>query len=92
LAAWAAVASGTTNFRKISASCQKVFEGKNRTFFEILKDESQTADLVFLGMATPGDKFTQYYEQMQQRLSHLPATILVLASPDFDYQSVLGES
>ncbi|MGK7931521.1 MAG: amino acid permease [Microcystaceae cyanobacterium] len=76
---------------RIGASCV-VIEGKNRPFFDILKDASKTADLVFLGMATPGDNFTQYYEQMQQRLSDLPATILVLASPGFDYQSVLGEN
>ena len=60
-------------------------------FDEILQKSSQAADLVFLGMATPGDNFQQYYETLQRRTANLPSTITVLAAPEFAFTNVLTE-
>ena len=43
-------------------------------------------------MATPGDKFTQYYESLQSLAAGLPTTIFVLAAPGFAFDAVLTES
>jgi solute carrier family 12 sodium/potassium/chloride transporter 2 len=63
----------------------------NRPFYELLQQSSQAADMVFLGMATPDEKFQDYYEKIQQRIANLPSTILVLAAPDFSFTNVLTE-
>jgi amino acid transporter len=60
-------------------------------FDEILQKSSAAADIVFLGMATPGENFQHYYETLQARTARLPASITVLASPNFAFTSVLTE-
>src|SRR5699024_9552564 len=64
-----------------------VFNGQS--FDEILHESSADADLVFMGMAEPGDNFVAYYERMQQRLKGLPTTILVLAAEEVSFGDVL---
>ncbi|PSN10893.1 Na-K-Cl cotransporter [filamentous cyanobacterium CCT1] len=66
-----------------------VIVARDRAFDNILKTTSQTADLVFLGLAAPEDSFTDYYLDLQRRTSALPATILVLASEDLAFAEVL---
>ncbi|NES81596.1 MAG: amino acid permease [Moorea sp. SIO2B7] len=70
----------------------QVLVSNGRSFDEILHQSSKNADLIFLGMATPGDKFTQYYESLQSRAAGLPTTIFVLAAPGFAFDAVLTES
>ncbi|PSR16937.1 hypothetical protein C8255_15300 [filamentous cyanobacterium CCP3] len=67
----------------------RVIVARDRAFDDILKTTSQTADLVFLGLATPEGNFTDYYLDLQQRTAALPATILVLASEDLAFAEVL---
>lgn len=73
---------------RMRVSC-RVLVANGRSFDEILRESSQDADLVFLGMATPGDGFTQYYERLQRRTSNFATTILVLAAPGFAFEEIL---
>lgn len=67
----------------------KVMVSNGRSFDEILHETSQDADLIFMGMAEPGDDFPAYYEKVQQRLKGLPTTILVLAGEEISFGDVL---
>ena len=70
----------------------QIIEAKGRSFPDILHQSSQNADLIFLGMAKPGDNYTHYYETLQARVANLPSTIFVLAAPGFAFGEVLSES
>lgn len=67
----------------------RVVVARDRSFDDILTTSSQTADLVFLGLATPDQNFSQYYIDVQRRTAALPATLLVLASEDLEFAEVL---
>jgi hypothetical protein len=69
----------------------QVLVANGRSFDEILHDSSAKADLIFLGMATPNDNYTDYYASIQARTAGLPTTIFVLAAPDFAFSEVLTE-
>ncbi|MEM6519371.1 MAG: Na-K-Cl cotransporter [Cyanobacteria bacterium P01_C01_bin.70] len=75
---------------RIGAVSQVIVE-ENRSFDEILLISSQTADLVLMGLATPNsvDSFTDYYAKLQQRVSQLPNTLLVMASEELAFSDVL---
>ncbi|MBW3564726.1 MAG: Na-K-Cl cotransporter [Acidobacteria bacterium] len=60
-----------------------VMNGK--TFDEILQSSSKDADLVFMGLAEPGDDFPDYYERTVKRSRSLPTTVFVLAAEDVDF-------
>lgn len=62
-----------------------------RSFEQILHESSARADMVFLGMAAPNDRFRDYYETLQARTANLPSTIFVLAAPNFAFANVLME-
>ncbi|MEM8604833.1 MAG: Na-K-Cl cotransporter, partial [Cyanobacteria bacterium P01_H01_bin.121] len=68
----------------------EILVSKGRSFDVILHDSSQTADLVFLGMATPKANFVEYYESLRQRTQGLPPTLLVLASKDTEFTEILA--
>lgn len=69
----------------------QILVADGRPFNEILHESSEKADLVFLGIATPRENFTQYYESLQARAVDLPTTAFVLAAPDFAFAKVLTE-
>jgi amino acid transporter len=62
---------------------------KNKTFDEILIENSSEADLVFLGMAKPDENFIEYYNTVQARIKELPTTILALAAQDIAFSEIL---
>lgn len=69
-----------------------VIVAQNRPFREILHQSSQDADLVLLGMATPSDRFREYYENLQTLATGLPTTLFVLAASNMAFEEVLMES
>lgn len=69
----------------------QILVADGRPFNEILHESSEKADLVFLGIGTPRENFTQYYESLQERAVDLPTTAFVLAAPDFAFAKVLTE-
>ena len=72
----------------------EVILSDGRTFATILKQSSQGADFIFLGMPSPHDEnlFVPNYERLQQWTKDLPTTVFVLAAPEFNFQEVLGEN
>ena len=70
----------------------EVIEAQGRPFPDILHQSSQNADLIFLGMAKPKDNYTNYYENLQERVSGLPSTVFVLAADGFAFEEILSES
>jgi amino acid transporter len=92
----AAAAAAAENLNRLTESLRigassDVIVADGRLFNEILKLSSETADLVFLGLAIPqnADEFGDYYEQLQARTSPLPSTIFVMASEDLAFAEVL---
>ena len=73
---------------RIEASIELIV-AESRSFKKILHDSSKNADLILLGMATPGDDFADYYETIQERLKGLPTTALVLAGEEMSFGEVL---
>ena len=66
-----------------------IIPAKGRTFDEVLKKYSSNADLIFLGLAEPGEHFEEYYEKVQHRVNGLPTTILALAAQEISFGEVL---
>lgn len=67
----------------------EVIVSEGRSFDEVLHESSANADLICLGMATPGKNFEEYYRKMQQRLHNLPTTLFVLAAEEISFGEVL---
>jgi solute carrier family 12 (sodium/potassium/chloride transporter), member 2 len=61
----------------------------SRPFREILLEGSAGADIVFLGMAKPGERFREYYEGLQRMSEGLPTTAFVLATDTLRFSEVL---
>ncbi|MGF1460050.1 MAG: Na-K-Cl cotransporter [Leptolyngbyaceae cyanobacterium] len=78
---------------RIGATSQ-VIVARDRSFDEILLISSQTADLVLLGLATPDsvEDFNDYYAKLQQRISPLANTLLVMASEELAFSDVLKKA
>ncbi len=62
---------------------------EGRPFPEILQESSRDADLVFLGMAVPGEDFADYYDDLRERATGLPTTVFVLTSEQVGFGEVL---
>jgi hypothetical protein len=93
-----AAASARNNLENLVAQMRieahpHVIIANGRSFDDILHETSQDADLIFLGMATPSDRFnfTEYYENLHRRTADLPSTLFVLAAPDFSFSEVLSK-
>ena len=67
----------------------EILVADGRSFPDILRQSSTDTDLVFLGMAAPGDNFEEYYESLQKRTSQLPTTVFVLAGENLDFEQVI---
>jgi len=67
----------------------EVLVSEGRSFWDVLKESSATADLVFLGMAAPDKKFSTYYPQLLSQTEGLPSTIFVLAGEDIEFGEVI---
>jgi amino acid transporter len=61
----------------------------DRPFWELIRESSSTADLVFLGMAEPGADFEGYYAALQERTLGLPTTVFTLAAEDLEFGEVI---
>lgn len=69
-----------------------VLLSEGREFKDILRESSKDADLIFMGMAEPGEKFASYYHKIHKNLEGLPTTVLVLAAKDNAFGEVLMKS
>ncbi|NEP78426.1 MAG: amino acid permease [Okeania sp. SIO3B3] len=69
----------------------RILVSNGRPFYDILHESSENADLIFLGIRTPGKNFTEYYQDLQSKTANLPSTVFVLAAPGFSYGEVLSD-
>jgi amino acid transporter len=72
----------------------KVIISAGRPFEVILRESSERADLICLGMATPDTpnlNYVEYFERLQAWTANLPTIMFVLAAPGFSYTDVLTE-
>ena len=60
-----------------------------RSFPEVLRESSRDADLVLLGVAEPGEDFSEYYGRLHLLAEGLPTVAFVLAAQDLDFSAVL---
>jgi amino acid transporter len=67
----------------------EVIAANGRSFDEILLSSSKHSDIIFMGMATPDDRFESYYERLQERIKDLPTTVLALAAQEVPFGEVL---
>ncbi len=67
----------------------EVILARGRNFRDILAESSKDADLIFMGMAEPDEKFATYYFNLHKKLEGLPTTALVLAAKDNSFGEVL---
>lgn len=68
----------------------KVLVLKGEIFWNILKRESATSDLVMLGLKTPDENFGDYFEKLKEDTKDLNKKIFVLASQDIEFKDVLS--
>jgi len=67
----------------------EVIVAEGRSFWDIIRESSSSADLVFLGMAEPDDGFEAYYGQLQENTRGLPTTVFTLAAEDLEFGEVI---
>jgi len=79
-----------TNSLRIGAKSEIIL-AEGRSFNDILKQSSASADLVFLGLAVPEDDYDpmEYYQTLQDRVTALPPTVMVLAAENLDFSEML---
>ena len=65
-----------------------VIVAQGRPFPQILRESSADADLVFLGLAEPDERFEQNYHRVHAMVLGMPTTAFVLASEDLDFGEV----
>ncbi len=68
----------------------KVLVSKGEIFWDILKKESSSSDLVMLGLKTPDKDFGDYFEKLKENTKDLNRKIFVLASQDIEFKDVLS--
>jgi solute carrier family 12 (sodium/potassium/chloride transporter), member 2 len=90
----AAVAGAQANLEAVLTRARiraaaHVLVADGRPFPLILREASFDADLVFLGVAEPGDDFVEYYQRMHATVLGLPAVAFVLAAQEIDFSDVL---
>ncbi len=61
--------------------------------FDLIREHSQDASLVFLGMREPEDgeskeSYSHYYEQLLNGASNMPTTAFVLASEEINFEGI----
>jgi hypothetical protein len=67
----------------------EVIVSNGRSFDEVLHESSANVDLIFMGMALPGENFEEYYNNFQTKINNLPTTILVMAAEEISFGEVL---
>lgn len=63
-------------------SVADIIISEDKSFNEILHENSEDADLVLMGLAQPNDQYAEYFKGVQERIKPLPTTILALAAQE----------
>ncbi|HMQ10641.1 MAG TPA: Na-K-Cl cotransporter [Oligoflexia bacterium] len=84
------VKSGRLNITPEVFICEK-----NQNPFEVIQQNSNGADLVFLGMRSPQaeesvDSYIDYYTSLRKKTEKLPLTCITLASEDINFKEIFN--
>ena len=79
---------------RIPAQVDVLVRGE-RALFDVIRDASADAGIVFLGMKPPApdqtpEDYSRYYEELLRQTDSLPATALVTANEKVDFRSIFG--
>ncbi|MEQ9439439.1 MAG: Na-K-Cl cotransporter [Cyclobacteriaceae bacterium] len=90
----AAAQDAEANLREIIQNMRipfrhQVLVNEQTSFWSLLKKESQSADLIMMGLAEPNENFLEYYEQLSERTQGLPTTLFVLAAQEIAFEEIL---
>ncbi|MBA2245132.1 MAG: amino acid permease [Gemmatimonadetes bacterium] len=90
----AAAAAAQANLESIIASLRigavaRVIIADGRPFPLVLRQSSEDADLIFLGVAEPDENFAAYYTKLHAMVLGLPSCIFVLAGQEVAFSEVL---
>jgi amino acid transporter len=85
--------NGIIHHGRLKADPDVIVRQGTETPFEIIGRASREADLVFLGIRPPEpdesvDDYCTYYSRLLEHTQDLPATGLVLAAEDIDFQKI----
>jgi hypothetical protein len=66
---------------------------EGRDPYEIIRSSSEGADLVFLGIRTPGEEetpeeYSDYYRRLLEQTRELPPTALLMAAEQIDFRRI----
>ena len=86
---------GTESFiksRRLNAETEVIYS-QSRDVFETIRNSSEGASLVFLGMRAPEDdesveEYSRYYQDLLRRTEGLPSTVMVIAAETIDFHRV----
>jgi len=78
--------------RRLNAETE-VICSQSRDVFETIRNSSEGASLVFLGMRAPEDdesveEYSRYYQDLLRRTENLPSTVMVIAAEAIDFHRV----
>lgn len=81
---------------RIQAQARVLVRSADRPVFEDIRQHSNGANLVLLGMRAPNpdetvDAYQTYYRTLLAQTADLPPTALVLAAEDMDYYAIFDE-
>jgi nucleotide-binding universal stress UspA family protein len=74
----------------------EVFVRGDRPLFEVIRDRSADADMVFLGMRTPDEQetaeaYSGYYADLLKQTESLPVTVLSMAAEKVEFSRIFQE-
>ncbi len=80
-------------FGRLNAAADVSVRGEHQSVFEVIAAASGDTDLVFLGIRPPDpdetpEEYSRYYSRLLAQTEGLPATALVLAAENIDFQRI----
>ncbi|OVE74374.1 hypothetical protein BVX94_00545, partial [bacterium B17] len=74
----------------------EVLQRSDKSIFDEIRDNSQDAALVFLGIRAPEedetvDQYTRYYQNLLEQTGELPPAAFVMASENVDFYGIFRE-
>ena len=78
--------------RRLKAETEVIY-GQSEDVFETIRNSSEGASLVFMGMRAPEDdesveQYSRYYQDLLKHTENLPSTVMVMAAEAIDFHRV----
>lgn len=68
---------------------QKIIVSNGRTFWDILKEESQNNTMVMMGLKAPDNNFQHYYQNLKTKTRAIRRKVFFLAAQNIEFKDVL---